>query len=1299
MARRARATIPATRLHSEWIRLLEISGPFLSLPVLAGPKGFPQGLDAHDPEVLKKLRLAYEEWLEGRDDPEIHREWARFVVRHVLEHPDEVLREAQSLPQGLEAKVPEHHEVLRPDLAVVGPEGTAEAGTPRILLSLYPPEVPLEKPLPGKRWKESAAGRMALLLRGSGVPIGIVTNGERWQLVHAQPQRTAGFCSWYADLWLAETDTLRAFRSLLGPSRTFGPPDERLEALLEASSEYQLDVTTQIGRQVREAVNILVQRLDRANRDSSGVLLSDVSPARVYEAAVGLMMRLVFLFSAEERKLLPLDEFIYSDHYAISPLRDQLREAADKHGEEVLERRYDAWHRLLSTFRALHAGVAHEAMRLPAYGGGLFDPDLYPFLEGRVTGTSWKTHRAIPVPIDNRTVLHLLEALQLVQSTGSSEAQKVSFLGLDIEQLGHIYEGQLDRTVARADVPVLLLKGKGGFNAHAALPTLESLRSEGIKELTKGLKKLTGKGSKKSVEKDLNTEPDAQTRARFLSACDNVDELQRRALPFWRFVETTPTGQPDLILPGSLYATAGVDRRETGTHYTPRSITEPTVDYVLEKLVFRGAKEGLPRAEWTLKSPREILALRVLDMACGSGAFLVQACRYLSERLAEAWAESAATSEKLPVAPEASPSEARLNELVLPADEAERLVVARRLVADRCLYGVDVNPMAVELTKLSLWLLTLQKDRPFTFLEHAIRAGNSLLGVTRQEDLEYFSLNPKPGDEADRFPLFGDLSAALGPAVRGAMEKRLRIEARPVLSLADHDEKARLLEESREETEDLRLVADLLVGTNLARAEEGTEAMEAGSKALLEGVREFLGSTGTERVELRSALTTARTELFAADRGLSPQERTFHWCLEFPEAMTAGGFDAVIGNPPYLSLYSRDSLKSSQQDRRFESFAGEALNKLDGREALSGRVNFFLLFAVRAVSLGRPDRSSAGMVFPDTLVTNESYTGCRLAFTETGRLRRVVLFKEPVFRQATVGTCLVFWNEPQTERSSVELVEIPNRASFEDSWNTPLIEPRNALVKRNNCLWVPVRSSELEGASLPDAGSVPLTQIAELKDGINPGSKSSRDKLLATVDDGDPALRRCLEGKCISPHSISQGQLSVRYAQDRITRAEKKAGTSLRKQWIFDSPKIVYRQTAPHIIAAVDLVGFATLNSVHNVVLKENDEGLLFALCGYMNSAFFRDYYQAQTGETRKVFPQVHISSVKKLRVPRELLEPNSPRRIELEQLSRQLASGSDGAPSASTDPASDREKALAQIDELVTQMVNALRQGVGSAR
>ena len=211
----------------------------------------------------------------------------------------------------------------------------------------------------------------------------------------------------------------------------------------------------------------MIRSLDRLDQDEGRELLAGVPEADLYEAALTVMMRLVFLFSAEERGLLLLGDPLYDEHYAVSTLVAKLQEAADQHGEEVLERRHDAWVRLLSTFRAVYGGVRHERLKLLPYGGRLFDPDQFPFLEGRRPGTKWEGNApATPLPIDNRTVLHLLRSLQYLEMRG--EARRLSFRALDIEQIGHVYEGLLDHTARRATEPMLGLTAAKGDEPEVA---------------------------------------------------------------------------------------------------------------------------------------------------------------------------------------------------------------------------------------------------------------------------------------------------------------------------------------------------------------------------------------------------------------------------------------------------------------------------------------------------------------------------------------------------------------------------------------------------------------------------------------------------------------------------------------------------------------------------------------------------------------------------------------------------------------------------------------------------------------
>lgn len=380
------------RHHAEWLSLIDISGPFLSVEVLTD--ALPQGLPPRDSDLAANLRAAYDEWSDQREDRTIHGAWVDYVLGTALELPERVISRGPMIPTTLQFSIPEYGETIRPNILIHNP---GQPGEPRMLVATYPPGQNLESEVKDARWKASPAQRMQELLHRTDMRLGVVTNGDQWLLVNAKRNETTGFITWEADLWTQEPLCLRAFRSLFSAHRFFSvPKEETLEALIDNSANDQAEVTNQLGLQVRRAVEIIVQKIDRLNAESGGELLRGVSEDELYEAALTVMMRLVFLMSAEDRDLMPMDNPLYAQHYAVSPLRGQLREAADQVSEAVVERRHDAWSRLLATFRAVHGGVEHEDMKLPAYGGSLFDPDRFPFLEGRAANGQPRRHPDSP---------------------------------------------------------------------------------------------------------------------------------------------------------------------------------------------------------------------------------------------------------------------------------------------------------------------------------------------------------------------------------------------------------------------------------------------------------------------------------------------------------------------------------------------------------------------------------------------------------------------------------------------------------------------------------------------------------------------------------------------------------------------------------------------------------------------------------------------------------------------------------------------------------------------------------------
>ena len=217
---------------------------------------------------------------------------------------------------------------------------------------------------------------------------------------------------------------------------------------------------------------------------------------------------------------------------------------------------------------------------------------------------------------------------------------------------------------------------------------------------------------------------------------------------------------------------------------------------------------------------------------------------------------------------------------LIPDDPAERKTYAMRIIAQRCLYGVDKNPLAAEMAKLSLWLLTLAKDKPFEFLDHAIRCGDSLVGLHNIDQLRHFSLSPMPTMRC----CSRDRSMS---AVDEAITLRLKLEDLPANTVEDVERQEKLLKEANEKIARLRCAADLLVAAEFW-GENAKDKLEQGSPR-----RRQVGPLRSRKGRPKSSSKIAAKER----RG----QTMFHWPLEFPEVIVKrGGFDAFVGNPPFM---------------------------------------------------------------------------------------------------------------------------------------------------------------------------------------------------------------------------------------------------------------------------------------------------------------------------------------------------------------------------------------------------------------
>lgn len=933
-----------TEVNHSWLHQFETEGPFLSLPVVKSiwPTGVDRLGDTDDRAVT--FKQAYADWLRAYDArssddrheyAEITRTWIDTVLGRLADWED--LRVAAiDLPPGLEIHSPGEQLRVRADGALEGRDTDYAA-----MLRIIEPSDDLRGPgLDG--WSATEIDRMAALLRKADVEIGIVTDGRWWAIVWANRDKPTGSAITDAATWGEEPLVRDAFLTLINQRRFRAKDaDERLTALLQRSELEAEEITAALGTQVRKAVELLVASFSEMRLDAKRAGEPDPLPEKpddVYQAAVTVMMRVVFLLFAEERGMLPTEQ-LYTDSYAIRDVLDDLRKRA-VHGEELLDETYDTWHRLLAVSEALHGGVNYDEMRMPAYGGSLLDPDRFEWLVAT-------DERGLRVKVSDRVMLHVLRSVQYAHV--GKEPRRISFRDIDVEQIGYIYEGLLGYTCTRVEDEVVIgLHGKEGEEPEIGAAELQQIydgTSDGrsfataLREWLKDDQPSATPATVAKIAKAYDGELTPDERAEVVRQLNPIAGDDKELLDFlvdWSpLIRADLTGIPHVVPRGGLVVTETPSRKHAGAHYTPRSLAEEVVQHALEPLVYEpGPLQENDRHKWQLKGSTAILDLKVADIAAGSGAFLVAAARFLAERVVEAWtAEDAITPE----------------EIVQPGRAYERAV---REVVARCLYGADINPMAVEMCKLSLWLVSLDPTKPFSFIDDKIFLGNSLLGITNVDQLRHLHIHPERAGP-DLITELVDIDAKFADATRLRRELATPVvEHDPMRSRAG---KARLLRQSREATAELREIADGIIAAGLPHGGKPNTRLDDAYKALAWALSEAYPRDGSQ---------ATRTNLDAVlDQGLTPTVETdyerwrpLHWAIEAPDVMLKhNGFDAIVGNPPFLAGKKIAIANGSNM---------ESWSKLDLR-GLRGSADLCAHFIRRAWNLVRPSNGVVGLIAND----------------------------------------------------------------------------------------------------------------------------------------------------------------------------------------------------------------------------------------------------------------------------------------------------------------------------------------------
>ena len=622
---------------------------------------------------------------------------------------------------------------------------------------------------------------------------GIVTNGRYLRILRDFSHQSRKAYIQFDLEMLFEGRHYEDFRilwRLLHPSRFIPKEDEK--CILENLFEESKNAGVSIGEDLRKNISLAIESLANGFLLATPELLTKLvdnneNCMQFYQQILRIIYRILFLFYAEQRRLMPTRSTLYAQEYSMSSLRDKI-----ERGETIDEEQFDLWEGLKATFNMVYHGV--QELGITPYNGQLFNSD--------------SVHWLINSQCRNDKLLIAIKYMSLFERGGITH--RISYIELNVDEIGAIYESLLEY------IPRISSKTE----------TIES-------------------ANKKNQHKS-----------------------------------------PKEIPPNTFFLDPrGTSRKTSGSYYTHPGLVNALIESALIPVVETKVKEAGPNKDAQEKA---LLSLKICDPACGSAAFLISATEYLGDKLA-----------KIRIQDE------------YPTDTQTRH--ARRDVLRHCIYGVDLNPMAVELAKVSLWLIAATNDLPLNFLDHKIKCGNSLIGTTPElikKGIPPEAYSPVEGDD------------------KNIARKRIKI-AREYYKRREQEKYQLVFNHVRElERVQAFQVTDLLEKYGEDSTREQREIEKAYKKH-----REDYAFLKTKYIAdfwtvaffwkhnddtknyptpmmldylLENETIQLSDELGKNIKEISEEYKFFHWYLEFPEVFTNGGFDCVLGNPPWEKINFKD---------------------------------------------------------------------------------------------------------------------------------------------------------------------------------------------------------------------------------------------------------------------------------------------------------------------------------------------------------------------------------------------------------
>ncbi len=1045
----------------------------------------------------------------------------------------------------------------------------------------------------------------------------IVTNGKLWRLYSSKAHsRATNYYEIDLEEVLARLDPEESFRYfyLFFRKEAFvlGSDEEQkkltfLDRLLKGSEEYAKRLGERLKKRVFEEIfPYFAKGFISHIQDVKGVpSLSQSELDRIFQGTLTFLYRLLFLLYSESRNLLPVKEMRGYHGISLSAIKSEIAHALGDtsfNSKDLLSlkipfdsRSTDFYDRLQTLFKAIDTGDI--TLNVPAYNGGLFMTTVNPEDDSQeAVNARLLIENKVP---DNFFTIGL-DLLTRDEDEKTFKRVFIDYKSLGVRHLGSIYEGLLEFHLRIAPEKMAICEGK---KTEEIIPYREALKQK--KKILK-----TGRGK------------DAEER---------------------------------MLSKGTVYLeNTKHERKATGSYYTPdyivKYIVENTVGPVLkEKLEaltpkFREAqqthREAVSRAKAFEKKGMkgddpektaftfkwlvdELFDIKVLDPAMGSGHFLVEAVDFITDKMIDflngfPWNPVMAT---LRETRETILKEMEKQNITIDETRLNDLNLLKRHVLKRCIYGVDLNPMAVELAKVSLWLDCFTLGAPLSFLDHHLKCGNSLIGTTVGE--------VKTALHEDQMGLFGSRFAGLMLATD---------LMRHVGELSDVT--ATQVKESRAEYRKasdtlapFKRILDIYVsqwfGNNGGSKRKKTES----SPAL-----DFLRSKEAETFINAKDLNKALSKLSETDRQISEsaiifakEKRFFQWELEFPEIFYEKGrekenpgFDAVLGNPPYGAIFDL-----SEKQWIKSHFMTSSYN-LDS-------FSFFIEQFIRFVPCAR-----FGMIIPNTWCSIDDGLSLRKLILNRRTITSIIDTGN-VFGGAEITTILlILQNKVPFENHMIKVYRTNYETSIEERlidvglrrWCSSFETKQKELAAHPNAIinfFVMPYESQL--ISRLKSRSIPLSSISDLSRGARPYGlhegtpPQAREIIESRAFTGfqkiDKTWQPLLTGTCVSRYEVEWQGAWIKYGPWLAVRGEDR---------FFLSSRIlvqrIVQKTPLRFIASYCEAHFINNTDIFNVIDSRKGYSLFFLLAIINSPVLPWIIAKENVNLLREVYPKINVSNL-----------------------------------------------------------------------